>query len=251
MLLNRIVLAVLLIFPVFLYGQDSIYRKNNTVNVCLIQEWNDSIIQYILVEEPDSEMHFLSVVYIDSIYFQNGRVKRFISVDPPEEGAPVKETRNCLGLGLGLGLINHVLYTNLRLSYEHLSGDGSVGLFLPITIGFQHYYDPDSERNLQFRLGLGMNFHVPRMQGPRFYVIGVSINYGRYFNHPVNAYEPGQKSRGFINLTNSHSFHIRLSDRLIFAPGFEIHPIGWIKHYGLEFLYPFPYSLRFDFLVNL
>ena len=246
MLRKVTILVVIVLSPLILNGQDSIFKKNNAVIVCHIQEWNDSIVQYMLVDENSRENHFLSAAYIDRIRFQDGRVKSFGYLYPPELEIVTKSRRNTIGIGL----IDPVLYTNLRLSFEHRSEDGSFGIFLPISIGLENdiYY---RERGLQLMVGLGMNFHVPRKKGRRFYVVGVRANYGRYFIDPNYDYERDYISYGFFNLTNSHSFHIRLSDRIILAPGFEIHPIGWYRHYGLEFFYPFAYSLRLNLLFNI
>jgi hypothetical protein len=242
MLQTRIVLAVIMIFPVFLYGQDSIYKNDNSVIACYIQEWNDSIVQYIPIEKPNSEIHFLSVFYVDSIRFQNGQLEEFNSLGHPDAGTPQRDRKNYFGIGL----IDPVVYTNLRLSYEHRSGTGSVGLFIPVTIGFEHeqYF---TERGVRFRIGLGMNFHVPRKKGPSFYAVGLGVYYGRYFLHPLYS----DDRQAHIDLTNSHSFRIRITDSIVLAPGVDFNLIGWFKRYGVELLYPFPYSFRLDFLVNL
>jgi len=245
MLEKSILLIFIMVFPVFLNGQDSIYKKDNALIVCLIQDRNDSIVQYLPIGKPDSEIHFLSVSYIDSIRFQNGQLEKFNIQDYPVALTPQKGKRNYLGIGL----VDPLLYTNLRFTYERRNVEGSVGLFIPVTIGLEHEYY-DTERSLLFRTGLGMNFHVPRKKGPSFYIIGISVLYGNYYLHAY--YGPGENDyKTVINLTNSHSFHIRITDSIILAPGFEIHPIGWFKSYGLELLYPFPYSFRLDVLFKI
>lgn len=247
MLRNRTVLAGMMLLPVLLYGQDSIFRKDNSLIVCHVQEWNDNIIQYIPIDKPGSEIHFLSVSYVDRIRFENGQVAQFDQLDHPDAGPPRQIKRN----HLGIGLLDPFVYTNLRLSYERLSKNGTFGMYLPVTIGFNTGYH-DSERDLRFRTGLGMNFYVPRKKGPSFYAVGLGLYIGSLSAYPYYYYEPGLKDHHtVVTLTNSHTFLIRISDRIILAPGFDFHPVNWYTNFGAEFLYPLNYSIRLDLLVNL
>ena len=134
---KTIFLAVLMITPIFLNGQDLIYRNNNTVIAGLIQEWNDSIVKYIPEDQPDSEPHFLSTHYIDSIRFQNGQFENLTSFGHHDTRIEQKERRTYLGFGI----VDPVIYTNLRFTYERRFGAGSFGLFIPsfgVKVRFPH-----------------------------------------------------------------------------------------------------------------
>jgi hypothetical protein len=242
MIEKKIVLAILLIIPLFLNGQDLIFKNDNSVIEGLIQEWNDSIVQYILKDQPIGDLHFLSTHYIDSIRFQNGQVEKFNSFELHDTGIKQKGRRTYLGIGL----LDPVIYTNLRFTYERRFGAGSFGLFIPLTIGLEDkvYY---SERSLNYRIGLGINFHVPRKQGNSLYVIGMNINGGSYVLHD---WDSQFDSQTFFNLTNSHSMRIHINEWLILAPGVDFHLIGYSSHFfGIGL--PFVWGLRFDVLFNL
>ena len=243
---KKIILAILMIIPLFLKGQDLIYKNNNSVIEGLIHEWNDSIVQYIPKDQPDSEPHFLSTDYIDSIRFQNGQFEKFNALEHHDTGIKQKDRRNYLGLGI----LDPVIYTNLRFTYERRFGSGSLGLFIPLTIGLEDKAY-DSERSLNYRIGLGINFHVPRKQGNSLYVIGFGI-YGFSFNLPDynDNREPINFSKTFISLTNSHSFRIHVNEWFILAPGIDFQLISPSSN-GLNYGYPYFWSLRFDILFNL
>ena len=243
---KKIVLAILMIIPLFLNGQDLIYQNNSSVTEGLIQEWNDSIVQYIPKDQPDSKTHFLSTHYIDSIRFQNGQFEKFNSLEHHDTGIKQKDRRTYLGIGL----LDPVIYTNLRFTYERRFGAGSLGLFIPLTIGLEDK-GYDSERSLNYRIGLGINFHVPRKQGNSLYVIGMGI-YGFSVNLPDYNYnrESINFSKTFISLTNSHSFRIHVNEWLILAPGIDFQLVSPSSN-GLNYGYPYFWSLRFDILFNL
>ena len=235
-----------MIIPVFLNGQDLIYRNDNSVIAGLIQEWNDSIVQYILKDQPNSELHFLSTHYIDSIRFQNGQFEQLNSLGLNDTRITQKDRRNYLGLGI----VDPAIYTNLRFTYERRFGEGSFGLFIPLTIGLEDevYY---SERSLNYRIGVGINFHVPRKQGNSLYVIGMGF-YGGSLKKSYWPYEESQyDSRTFFTLTNSHSVRIHINECVILAPGVDFHLIGSYEDYGPGLFYPFFWGLRFDILFNL
>ncbi len=203
--------------------------------------------QYLPADKPFSSSHFLSTQYIDSIRFQNGQIERFSSLKAHESDLNRKYGRTYLGVGI----IDPAAYTNLRFTYERRFGAGSFGLYIPLTIGLGDKEFVYNERNINYRIGVGFNFHVPRKQGNSFYVIGMGI-YGGSLNRHDYGYngEPQNTSQAFFTITNSHSVRIRINKRLIFAPGIDFHLIG-SSEYGMSLFVPFFRGLRLDILFNL
>lgn len=245
---KKIVFAILVIIPMFLNGQDSIYKNNHSVIVGFIQEWNDAVIQYIPNNQPGGELHFLSTQFVDSIRFQNGRFEKFNPLQDPETRIKQSERGNYFGLGI----LDPVIYTNLRFTYERRFGAGSFGFFIPLTIGLEdaQYY---TERSIKYRIGLGINFHVPMKQGKSIYAIGLGMYGGRYYGYPYYYYsgEPGIGKYTFFTLTNSHSLRIHIGEKLILAPGFDFTLVGSDEQVGIALFSPYLVGLRFDLIFNL
>ena len=249
---------ILLCFPVLLYGQDTIYRSNETVIQAHIQDWNTSIVHFLLADQSNNRIHFLSTHYVDSIRFQNGQVKRFgpDSFIEPEFIQIYERTY------LGVGLLDPIAYSNLRFTYERRFGAGSFSLHVPFTIGLGTREYSTWENGIRYRIGAGINFHMPRKRGNNLYVFGMGLYGGSFTNFEYDDLyqERTPISRPFISLVNAHSLFIRLHENLIVAPGvfLQLNRFGTNDNwggfnYGGEIYYHTQLNLTFqlDILYNL
>ncbi|HDS07336.1 MAG TPA: hypothetical protein ENO05_06885 [Bacteroides sp.] len=156
---------------------------------------------------------------------------------------------------LGAGLLDPLLYGNLRFIYERRFGPGSFSVCFPLTIGMNADFLQASdfrERNLDFRTGAGFNFYVPRPRGPSWLILGTGIFGGRFhcFSHESWTNE----SRTFLALNTNCSIHLHLSNTFILATGVDVSLLGY--NY-LGYIYSPKISmlgaaaLRIDLLFNL
>lgn len=133
---------------------------------------------------------------------------------------------------VGAGLLDPLLYRNLRFIYERRFGPGSFALYVPLTIGLNGGTDLTSyfrERNIIFKTGAGINFYVPRPRGPSWLILGTGIFGGKYHYSEYEFWNDNwtHEPKTFLMLNTSLFIHIHPISTVILAPGVDVGLVGY------------------------
>lgn len=163
-------------------GQDTIFLKTGLFVPAKVLTISDSEIRYKESSNPEGPDYILKKYLVDRIRFRNGDIKDF---------GPVVQA-----IAFGDHIISYhivdILYRNFAFSYEQVLKDGTVGLRIPIVIGFNNHEDRDGPFNYTEigYTGAALNYYIPAKSkvsyfvGPEF-----DLGIGRYFDY-VSSFPP-------------------------------------------------------------
>jgi len=138
---------VFLLLTPTLFSQDIILRRNGKSISAEILKADSSQISYYRFTDPEETVYFLSTLYVESITFKDGSIRRYSSEDVSHEIVYNPLKKNVLNIS-PLDLFFGSIYSR----YEKLLGTGRFGLFIGGALNMNpeefRYYAEDNYSHL-------------------------------------------------------------------------------------------------------
>jgi hypothetical protein len=197
----RIALYFVLFFFVtgFLQAQDTLYKSDGSRLSVQILEKNNFQVRYKPSANPDGPVYVISTRDILKIVYQDGTVKEFSPLQPPEKvisDYPIREYKihnqeTDFGQNLIAFTITDLLFNSVTFSYEYTFESGDFSLRFPLSFGFAALGLADSDsseysegdfynRDKTFSTGFDFYFY-PAGQGLVKFYFGPSVEYGQFY----------------------------------------------------------------------
>ncbi len=174
-----LVILCLSILANLAFTQDLIVTKSGEKIEGKVTDVQNNQVKFHKKDNPDGPVYILNKDDIVMIKYKDGKTQVFIKeiVEPRvEKEEPTEQPE--LGQHLVTYHLFDIVFNDFTLSYEQIFKGGSMGLEIPIGIGFNYneYYAYGDYSN-KFYSGLGLNFY-PTGQGQWRYFVGPSFRLG-------------------------------------------------------------------------
>lgn len=184
-------MAILLFFSTFSFSQDEILLNSGETVKAIVTEVNDKEVKYKKYSNPEGPLFVIKKREIKKLTYKNGEEDE-IQNNP--SGYSFK--RNIFAYN-----IFDIVYNQFAFSYEHISKNGKLSFFIPVSIGYSDNMGPKDFIDLGFT-GFGLNLfpmgqhRVTYFLGPVLQV-GVGKDYYYYYDS-YYGYDSYYESQKFI-----------------------------------------------------
>jgi hypothetical protein len=206
--MKKIILSLFILLFAFALGsfsQDIIYKTDGSKEEAKIILVGEKEIQFKKFNNLEGPIYTLSKKDIVLVTYQNGEYETIVNADYDKKAAKVELSENFTKNLMTYHLFD-VIYGDFTISYERILSSGTVGIVIPLGIGYAYnsdYYNSSENwvKNMIYS-GIGINFY-PTGQGKWRYFIGpnVRIGYGKqgywtsyYYDENGNYVESGEES---------------------------------------------------------
>jgi hypothetical protein len=154
-------------------AQDFIYLRDGTNIKSIVKKISDKEVFFRDFDSNDTTLFSVKKPQVLMIAFENGEVKFFKKEQEIIHRFSFK--KNLISYHLADLIIN-----DFTLSYEHIFKNGTLGLQIPVSLGYSEYFDYSDFTN-NFYSGVYINFY-PTGQGKwrYFFGPGIRLGSGRY-----------------------------------------------------------------------
>lgn len=196
---NVVLTLFLLISMSFIAGaQDVIYKTNGSKEEAKILLVGDKEIQYKKFNNPEGPVYSMNKSEIMMITYENGEYEMVKS-----QTSVAKSNKQELATNFAKNLLTYhlfdVVYGDFTFSYERILSSGTIGISIPVGLGYAYYSDYFNNSNQWVKnmiySGIGVNFY-PTGQGKWRYFLGPNVrvgygkqNYGYYYDEYGNYVE--------------------------------------------------------------
>ncbi|MEA3496248.1 MAG: hypothetical protein U9R42_09460 [Bacteroidota bacterium] len=208
--------------------QDIIYKNDGSKIEAKIVKIAQDVVKYKKYSDIEGATFILEISEITMIRYESGKnvflTKAFTDVKKEVEEFELEN--NLITFHLF-----DIIFDDFTLSYEKISDDGTMGVQIPIAIGFDKnsYYAYSDYSNI-FYTGIGLNFY-PTGQGIWKYFVGPSIRLGK-----LRAKDNGWSSDAKEVITFYGKFLINNGIMFSPTPNYSVSAIGslGIKYFDKE-----------------
>jgi len=175
------ILFLCMTFSISLFSQDYLYRKDGTNIAVKDVLVNQNAISYTLYIDTNQYVQYISVIAIDSLVFQSGKV---IKPDPSYQIDKRSLTKIDYAKSnlLYTDLFELLVFNNFNLGYEYMFKKAHVGLSLNLSRNFSPetlYHNPDKlEVYENVELGLKASINIYFLNTGKTYY-GLRVLYSR------------------------------------------------------------------------
>ena len=239
-------LVLLLFFSLFSFSQDEILLISGDRVKAIITEINKKEVKYKKFSNPEGPLFVINKRDINKVIYKNGEEEIFL--DAPS-GYIFKQN-------IFAYHIFDVVYNQFAFSYEHISKNGKMSFFIPVSIGYSDNYGPKAFNDLGFS-GCGINL-FPTGQHRVTYYLGPELQIG-IGEDSVYEYDPnyGHDRRGdseqfvygrlIINNGMAYSPVVNFRLNAIFGLGIRYYDLPKSQDSGLQSTAYFTISMGYTF----
>jgi hypothetical protein len=166
------------------YGQDILFMRNGQTDTVKVQEITPTEIVFKKFKRLNGPLYRINKADVVLIEFEDGTVEAIEA--PPEQIDPEEEEirkKQAFAKSLGKHIISinymNLFVGNLYGGYEHIFGDGLIGLKLTLNYHLKSVDTDILGYDRLFTTGLDLNFY-PTKQGRVKYFLGPGIRVGRW-----------------------------------------------------------------------
>ncbi len=184
------ILALTLFFSATSFSQDDIVFNTGETIKGFVTEISKKEIKYKRVSNPDGPEIRVKRREINKIVYKNGEEESFYMNKPG-----VAFNQNVFAYNIW-----DVVYNQFAFSYEHISKNGKMSFYIPLSIGYGDSNGPKNYKDFGFT-GFGIRL-FPTGQHRVTYFLGPEIQFGIGEDY-VNDYDPS----GYYNYSKTKQFY--------------------------------------------
>jgi hypothetical protein len=162
------------------YSQDILYKADGTKEQVKITLVSEKEIQYKKFNNLDGPVFSVPKRDIMMITYENGDFEMMKSAANDKKSAKTELAENFAKNLIAFHLFD-VIYYDFTFSYERILASGTIGIQIPVGIGYAYNADYNNNRDEwvknKFYSGIGINFY-PTGQGKWRYFVGPNIRVG-------------------------------------------------------------------------
>jgi hypothetical protein len=162
------------------FSQDILFKTDGTKEQVKISMVTDKEIQYKKFSNPDGPTYSIPKKDIVMITYENGDFEMMKTGNNDKKAAKTDLAENFKKNLITFNLFD-VVYYDFTLSYERILASGTMGIKIPVGIGYaynaDYYTNRDQWVKNKFYSGIGINFY-PTGQGKWRYFVGPNIRVG-------------------------------------------------------------------------
>jgi len=185
------ILALTFFFSLSLFSQDEIILNSGENIKGFVTEISKREVKYKRVSNPDGPVIMIKKREVNKIVYKNGEVEVFALSKPV-----VAYNQNIFAYNIW-----DVVYNQFAFSYEHISKNGKISFYIPLSIGYGDSDGPKNYTDLGFT-GFGIRL-FPTGQHRVTYFLGPEIQFGIGEDY-VNDYDPYS---GYYNYSKTKQFY--------------------------------------------
>jgi hypothetical protein len=220
------------------FSQDVLYKTDGTKEQVKITMVTNDEIQYKKFNNPEGPVYSIPKKDLLMITYENGDFEMIKSVDNSKMATKTELSENFKKNLITFNLLD-VVYYDFTISYERILASGTLGVKIPVGIGYAYNSDYNNNREEwvrnKFYSGIGINFY-PTGQGKWRYFVGpnIRVGYGKMIDYSSGYYdEYGNWVYGETDVEGIYT-KFYMDNGVIFTPvkNFSVEAVGGV---GIRF----------------
>lgn len=185
-------LAILLFISTFSFSQDEILLNSGETVKAIVTEVSDKEVKYKKYSNPEGPLFVIKKRDINKVIYKNGEED-----DIQNNPSGYTFQRNIFAYN-----IFDVVYNQFAFTYEHISKNGKMSFFIPVSIGYSDNEGAKDFNDLGFT-GFGINLFPTGQHRVTYYLgpvlqLGVGKEDDYYEYDPYHGYESYYESKKFV-----------------------------------------------------
>jgi hypothetical protein len=176
------------------YSQDILYKTDGTKEQVKITMVTDKEIQFKKFTNPDGPVYSVPKKDVLMITYENGDFEMINKSTVSDKQAAKTDLEENFKKNLISFNLFDVVYYDFTVSYERILASGTMGIKIPLGIGYAYNSDFYNNREQwvknKFYSGIGINFY-PTGQGKWRYFVGpnIRVGYGKLIDYYSGYYD--------------------------------------------------------------